>query len=378
MLLVEADGKALLRSCGIAIPAGVTAAETAPPLPAPGPWVVKAQVPAGGRGKAGGVVLCQTQAEIDAALKRLIGSQIKGHQVRSCLIEAAVTGADEYYLSLIIDPVHYGVRVMLTREGGIDVESSEAATASRLCDADHAAVVAAIRNLAAHEPSDRSAALIDTGEKLARLFLEQELMLAEINPLFVGPHGCVAGDAKIVVDLNAAERQSGIRAMVERSPAIYPDAIRKLNDGFDYVEVDPQGEIGLITTGAGLSMMLIDEMTTRGGKPLNFLDIRTGLLRNDPTRLIKTLSWIAERPNVRVVLVNIFAGITDLAEFANLLCIALERTPALKVPVVARIVGYRFAEARAILADKRPDIAVEENLGAALDRVDAILQGRVS
>ena len=123
-------------------------------------------------------------------------------------------------------------------------------------------------------------------------------------------------------------------------------------------------------------MMLIDEMTTRGGKPLNFLDIRTGLLRNDPTRLVKTLGWIAERPSVRVVLVNIFAGITDLAEFANLLCIALERTPSLKVPVVARIVGYRFAEAKAILAAKRPDIAVEEDLDAALNRVDAILRGR--
>jgi succinyl-CoA synthetase beta subunit len=78
------------------------------------------------------------------------------------------------------------------------------------------------------------------------------------------------------------------------------------------------------------------------------------------------------------VLVNIFAGVTDLAEFANLLCIALERTPSLKVPVVARIVGYRFAEAKVVLAAKRPDIAVEESLDAALNRVDAILQGRVS
>ena len=346
-LLVEADGKALLRASGIAIPEGVLAAETAPALPGAGPWMVKAQVPVGGRGKAGGVVLCKTKADVDAALKRLIGSQIKGHQVRSCLIEAAVTGADEYYLSLIVDPANYGVRVMLTREGGVDVEQTSVAAAhSRLCAPDHHALAAAIRELAVHEPSDRSAALIDIGEKLARLFLERELMLAEINPLFVGPHGCVAGDAKIVVDLNAAERQSEIRAIIERGAAIYPDAIRKLNDGFDYVEVDPQGEIGLITTGAGLSMMLIDEMTSRGGKPLNFLDIRTGLLRNDPTRLIKTLGWIAERPNVRVVLVNIFAGITDLSEFANLLCIALERTPSLKVPVVARIVGYRFAEAQ--------------------------------
>jgi succinyl-CoA synthetase beta subunit len=379
MLLVEADGKALLRSCGIAIPEGQLANEAGPALPGRGPWVVKAQVPVGGRGKAGGVVVCYTRADVDATLKRLVGSRIKGHEVRTCLIEAAVSGADEYYLSLIVDPAQYGVRVTLLREGGVDVEqASTAAAHSRLCAPDHAAIHTALRELAADEPADRSAALIDSGEKLARLFLDQELMLAEINPLFVSPHGCVAGDAKIVVDLNAAERQTEIRRIIERSPAIYPDAIRKLHDGFDYVEVDPQGEIGLITTGAGLSMMLIDEMTARGGKPLNFLDIRTGLLRNDPTRLIKTLGWIAERPSVRIVLVNIFAGITDLAEFAKLLCTALERTPSLKVPVVCRIVGYRFAEARTILAEKRPDIAVEESLDAALNRVDAVLRGKVS
>jgi succinyl-CoA synthetase beta subunit len=379
MLLVEADGKALLRSCGIAIPEGQLANEAGPALPGRGPWVVKAQVPVGGRGKAGGVVVCYTRADVDATLKRLVGSRIKGHEVRTCLIEAAVSGADEYYLSLIVDPAQYGVRVTLLREGGVDVEqASTAAAHSRLCAPDHAAIHTALRELAADEPADRSAALIDSGEKLARLFLDQELMLAEINPLFVSPHGCVAGDAKIVVDLNAAERQTEIRRIIERSPAIYPDAIRKLHDGFDYVEVDPQGEIGLITTGAGLSMMLIDEMTARGGKPLNFLDIRTGLLRNDPTRLIKTLGWIAERPSVRVVLVNIFAGITDLAEFASLLCTALERTTSLEVPVVCRIVGYRFAEARTILAEKRPDIAVEESLDAALNRVDAVLRGKVS
>jgi len=366
----------LLRESGIAIPESAVSAGVRPTLPGAGPWVVKAQVPVGGRGKAGGVVLCKTPNEVDAALKRLIGSQIKGHEVRSCLIEAAVTGADEYYLSLIIDPAHYGVRVTLLREGGVDVEqASSPAAHSRLCEPDQRAIVAAIRELAAHESSDRSAALIDTGEKLAPLFLERELMLAEINPLFVGPHGCVAGDAKIVLDLNAVPRQAELTNLIERAASIYLEAIRKLHDGFDYVEVDPKGEIGLVTTGAGLSMMLIDEMATRGGKPMNFLDIRTGLLRNDPTRLIKTLGWIAERPSVRVVLVNIFAGITDLSEFVNLLCIALERTPALKVPVVARIVGYRYAEARAVLAEKRPDIAVEEDLGAALNRVDAILRG---
>jgi succinyl-CoA synthetase beta subunit len=227
----------------------------------------------------------------------------------------------------------------------------------------------------ASEPPGREAALLETGNKLARLFLARELMLAEINPLFVTTDGCVAGDAKIVLDLNVLDRQPEITDLIERSPAVYRDAYRKLHDGFDYVEVDPEGEIGLVTTGAGLSMQLIDELTARGLRPLNFCDIRTGQLRGDPTRLIRVLEWIGARPNVRVALVNIFAGITDLSEFAGLLCTALERTPSIKVPVVARLVGNRFAEARAMLAERRPDIAVEEDLGAALARIAQVLQG---
>jgi len=379
MLLIEADGKALLRSVGIATPEGLVVTDATPALSVAGPWIVKAQVPVGGRGKAGGVIRCETQAAVHAALKRLLGAQIKGHTVQSCLVETAVTNADEYYLSLMIDPAQYSVRVTLIREGGIDVErATPSTTRNRLCAPDHSAMVVAIRELAADGPDGRRAALIDTGDKLANLFLQREFLLAEINPLFVNAGGCIAGDAKIVVDLNSAERQAELPGLIERSAAIYPDAYRKLHDGFDYVEVDAEGEIGLLTTGAGLSMMLIDEMTARGGRPLNFCDIRTGLLRGDPTRVIKVLEWIGARPSVKVVLVNIFAGITDLSEFANLLCIALERTPSIKVPVVARIVGNRFDEARAILAARRPDIAVEEDLTAALNRVDAILRGAAS
>ncbi len=376
MLLIEADGKALLQAAGIATPHGVVAAELAPKLKIPGPWIVKAQVPVGGRGKAGGVVRCETEADVNTALKRLIGATIKGHQIQACLIESAVANSDEYYLSLMIDPAQYGVRVTLLREGGVDVEQNKPSAANnRLCVPNESEIASAIRKLAASEPPARQSTLIDTGEKLARLFMQRELMLAEINPLFVGANGCVAGDAKIVIDLDAVHRQPELAALIEARPAVYPDAIRKLHDGFDYVEVDPDGEIGLLTTGAGLSMMLIDEMTARGGKPLNFCDIRTGLLRGDPTRIVKVLGWIGARPNVKVLLVNIFAGITDLAEFANLLCIALERTPAMKAPIVARIVGNGFDNARTIFAEKRPDIAVEEALPAALNRVDAILRG---
>ena len=125
-----------------------------------------------------------------------------------------------------------------------------------------------------------------------RFCWSRELALAEINPLFVSDSGCVAGDAKVVVDLNAVDRQPAIASMIAARPAIYADACRKIAEGFDYVELDPDGEIGLVTTGAGLSMMLIDELTARGAKPLNFCDIRTGQMRGSPARLIRVLEWI--------------------------------------------------------------------------------------
>ncbi len=134
---------------------------------------------------------------------------------------------------------------------------------------------------------------------LATMVLERELALAEINPLFVSAAGCVAGDAKVVVDLNAIDRQPLIAAMIEARPAIYADACRKIAEGFDYVELDPDGEIGLVTTGAGLSMMLIDELTARGAKPLNFCDIRTGQMRGSPARLIRVLEWITARSSLK-------------------------------------------------------------------------------
>jgi succinyl-CoA synthetase beta subunit len=375
MLLIEADGKALFRAFGIAVPIGVTVGVgPVPALPGVGPWMVKAQVPVGGRGKAGGIFSCATRTEVAAALEKMLGTRLKGHAVESCLVEQA-TGGAERYLSLSIDAASYGVRVIYLAGGGVDVERAvETGGAGVVCAPDVAAIETTLENILAGDP-DRDA-ILAVGRKLGKLFLGRELMLAEINPLFVGPAGCVAADAKLVIDLNAIERQPEISEMLEARPEVYADALRKMHEGFDYVELDPEGEIGLLTTGAGLSMMLIDEMTSRGGKPLNFLDIRTGQLRGDPRRIVRALGWMAERPSLRVVLVNIFAGITDLAEFANLLVDALALTPTLKVPVVARLVGRGSEDARKILAERRPDIPVMEELPAALDRVAAVIGAR--
>ncbi len=156
---------------------------------------------------------------------------------------------------------------------------------------------------------------------------------------------------KLITDDNALYRQPALRSLLEQNAASYPEVQLKLEHGFDYVVVDPAGDIGLLTTGAGLSMMLIDELRARGLKPYNFLDVRTGGMRGDPTRLIRVLEWIAQGPNVRVVLVNIFAGITHLGEFARLLLQARAAVPQLTVPFVVRLVGTAVEDAEAVLGE---------------------------
>jgi succinyl-CoA synthetase beta subunit len=257
----------------------------------------------------------------------------------------------------------------VSESGGVDIEAlSHDLIRSETVGADVASITAAVERLVTGMARHKAQAIRAAGSALARVFVEREAVLIEINPLFVRLDGTwVAGDAKIVTDDNALERQPELRALVAKRSAVYPEVALKLNHGFDYVVVDPQGEIGLLTTGAGLSMMLIDELRAAGLKPFNFLDIRTGGLRGETTRLVKVLQWLGEAPRVRVVLINIFAGITDLGEFSKLLVAAIAEAPALKVPVVARLVGNGIAAAREVLGEA--GIALHTDLDAALTHV---------
>jgi succinyl-CoA synthetase beta subunit len=321
VLLIEADGKALFIDHGIPVPAGVLVTEKVPALTHDGPWIVNAQVPVGGRGKAGGIVHCETRALVEEGVAGLLGSRLRGHAVDACLVETAATG-HERYLAIMVDAASYGLRVIYSAQGGVDIELSGSA-AARLCPPHPGAVAEALADLIADEPDAWRGQVAAIGKALAELLLTHELAMAEINPLFVSETGCIAGDAKVVIDLSAVARQPRIAEIIAARPAVYIDACRKIAEGFDYVELDPDGEIGLVTTGAGLSMMLIDELTARGAKPLNFCDIRTGQMRGSPARLIRVLEWITARPSLKAILVNIFAGITDLGEFAGLLAAAI-------------------------------------------------------
>jgi succinyl-CoA synthetase beta subunit len=369
---LEHDAKELLAPFGLRAPAGclvASAAEAASAALPPGPWIVKAQIAAGGRGRAGLVESAATPEEARARAAAMLGRPARGRIVRAVRIEQAIAGAREAYLGLLLEPAEGAVRAIASERGGMDVEQApREGVRSALAAADPAALARSVEALAGGSPFPFAPAVREAGALLARAFVELEALLLEVNPLFVfDDGGWIAGDAKLVTDDNALGRQPQLRAQLEARVADYPETALKLAHGFDYVVVDPEGEIALLTTGAGLSMMLIDELRAAGLKPYNFLDIRTGALRGEPARLVRALEWMSAGARVRVLLVNIFAGITDLGEFAQLLVLALRQVPQLAVPVVARLVGNGLARACEVLGSA--GIRVHTDLDAALAEV---------
>ncbi len=379
MLILEHDAKAMLADHGVPAPLGMLVAQgqsyAAPPFPAP--WVVKAQVPVGGRGKAGGIRIAPDAAALSRELGELLGSELKGHAVTSVRVEQAVGAAQEAYISLSVQPRDATVTLLMAASGGVDVEATDDAGLLRSeAPAEPQALAAAVRALASRIPAPIGPALTALGLALAELLLARDAIMVEVNPVFVHEDGTwLAGDAKLILDDNALDRQPAMAMLLRKPTPAYSDVRRKAEHGFDFVVLHQMGSVGLVTTGAGLSMMLIDEMTARGLQPFNFCDIRTGQFRGDPTRLIQTLRWIAAGPAIRVVLVNIFAGITDLREFAALLVEALRHVPELRVPIVARLVGNGAEGARSLLEAAGLAITLEPDLDRAVALAARIVEG---
>lgn len=369
MMLLEHDAKQLLAERGLPVPAG-RLLRRGDPIEGDGPVMVKAQVPVGGRGKAGGIKLARDGEEIEAALAAILGMTIKGHEVRACRIEQPVDHVAEAYLSLSIDAGPGNVRLLVSAEGGVDIEAaaSDGALLSAAADPDPASVRAAFVPLAGALPERLRGPVLAAGLALTDAFFAHEAILLEVNPLFVRADGSwMIGDAKMVVDDNGFPRQQRLRRLVLDQADLYREAALKLEQDYDFVRLDADGDIGLVTTGAGLSMQLVDELTARGRRPFNFCDIRTGQFRGDPARLIQVLSWIAEGRSIRAVLFNFFAGHTDLGEIARLLLIALDAVPQLRAPITARFIGNGLEQAKAILEAAGAPIVIETDLERAID-----------
>jgi succinyl-CoA synthetase beta subunit len=374
MMLLEHHAKELLAEAGVAIPDGilVTAAnfkETAITLQLP--YMAKAQVPVGGRGKAGGILKVKTGSEFQPVIEKIFGMSIRNHPVRSCRLEAMVDYIGEAYFSLAFDADSGTIKILAAAEGGVEIESE--AMRAKLLQAsavpNQGAAQAALETLLPSLPEALRTPIREAASRLIPLFFEKEALLIEINPLFITRDGgWVAGDAKVLTDDNALPRQPELRALIERFPELYPEAALKLAQGFDFVKLDNDGDIGLVTTGAGLSMQLVDEIVQRGHRPFNFCDIRTGGFKGDPSRLIQVLKWVASGPNVRSVLMNFFAGNTNLAELVPLILQALQAVPELKQPITLRMTGNGLEAARKILAESGNPIHVETDLERAVDR----------
>src|SRR4029079_8749591 len=182
----------------------------------------------------------------------ILGASVRGRQVSAVRIEQQVAGAREVYIGFLLDAAGGGVRVIVSASGGMDIEQiSHDQIHSALAQPEETALKDCVQRLARNLPPELAPAVSDAGGKLARAFLALEAMLLEINPLFVLPDGrWVAGDAKLVTDDNALSRQKSLESVVKTRAADYTDVARKHEHGFDYVVVDPAGEIGLLTTGA--------------------------------------------------------------------------------------------------------------------------------
>jgi succinyl-CoA synthetase beta subunit len=370
MMLLEHHAKELLAQAGVPVPEGILVTDSKAAHFA-FPCIAKAQVPVGGRGKAGGILKINTVADAQPIIERILGLTIRHHPVRACRLEALVDEAAEAYFSLAFDADTGTIRVLMAAEGGVDIESPEMRAKLLQVSAPPAedSAQAAVETLLPSLPPAMRAAMREAAVRLIPLFFAREAVLIEINPLFIlADGGWIAGDAKIITDDNALPRQPELRALIEHYPTLYPEAALKLAQGFDFVRLDPEGDIGLVTTGAGLSMQLVDEIIQRGHRPFNFCDIRTGGFKGDPSRLIQVLKWVASGPKVRSILMNFFAGNTDLAELVPLILQALEAVPQLRQPITLRMTGNGLDAARKILAASGNPIHVETDLECAVDR----------
>ena len=380
MDLYEYQGKQLFARFGIPVSDGVVATTPEEARKAAeqlgGPVVVKAQVLVGGRGKAGGIQLAATPDEAEAKAGQVLGLDIRGHVVRKLWIERASDIEREYYFSITFDRGAKKPLLMLTTQGGVDIEQVAAETPDKLARLHLDPLTGFLpfhaRRLcfAAGIPAEETQQVSQIMEKAYRAFIETDAMLVEINPLIVTPDGIVrALDSKYTVDDNALYRHPDIAAMRDVQAADPQEQMAR-ERGVNYVKLD--GDIGILGNGAGLVMSTLDVVALAGGRPANFLDVGGGAQADE---IVTAMEVLLSDDKVRAVLFNVFGGITRCDEVARGVLAALERLDV-AVPLVVRLDGTNDVEGRKLLADAAPpNVHVEQTMLGAAARVVELAGG---
>jgi succinyl-CoA synthetase beta subunit len=377
MNLHEYQSKRIFAEFGVPVPAGKVAASEAEAAAAahelPGPvWVVKAQVHAGGRGKAGGVKLCRSTDEVGRAAAAMLGSRLvtkqtgaDGLPIGQVYVESGSAIERELYLSLLLDREKSRVSFVASAAGGMDIEEVAAHEPERILRA----AIDPAAGLQGYQCRRLAFGLGLAGTQLAeferiaralyRLYLERDLALIEINPLIVTKDGrLVALDAKINVDANSLFRQPALVAMRDPSqedPMERQAAQHELN----YVALG--GDIACMVNGAGLAMATMDLIKLQGGEPANFLDVG-GTATAD--RVTAAFRLILSNARARAVLVNIFGGIVRCDVIAEGIIQAVQKV-GVPVPVIVRLEGTNADKARKILSASKLSITVARDVADA-------------
>ncbi|GJM06155.1 MAG: succinate--CoA ligase [ADP-forming] subunit beta [marine bacterium B5-7] len=387
MNLHEYQAKKLFEDYGIPTPAGKSAEsiaeakQCASELGGDG-WIVKAQVHAGGRGKAGGVKIAKGQDELASIVDSLLGSQLvtkqsapHGQPVNKVLIASLSDIASELYLGLVVDRASRRVAIMASTEGGMDIEEVAATQPEKIISV----IVDPVLGLQGHQCRRIGFALgFDNNQRkqlssilqgLYNLFTENDLSLVEINPLIINKEGnLVAIDAKVGIDDNALFRHPKLEELRDPSQEDEKENTARQFD-LNYITLD--GNIACMVNGAGLAMATMDIIQLHGGKPANFLDVGGGATAE---RVAEAFKLIVSDKNVEAILVNIFGGIVRCDLIAEGIIQAVKEV-GVDVPVVVRLEGTNVNEGKAALADSGLDLLAAEDLSDAAKKAVAAVGG---
>jgi succinyl-CoA synthetase beta subunit len=373
----EYQAKEILRAEGVPIPPGevATTPEQAEAIAKRlgGKVVVKAQVHAGGRGKAGGVKLAKSPAEAREIATKILGMQIKGLTVYKVLVTAAADIATEAYVGIILDRATKKPVFMVSPAGGIDIEEVAATTPEKILKLP----IDTRYGLQPYQASELGFFLFDDGKKvraaakimmaLYQAFMKNGCSLAEINPLAVTPTGdVVALDAKMVVDDNELERHPELEALRDET-AEEPSEVAARKANLTFIKLE--GNVGCVVNGAGLAMATMDLVKYYGGEPANFLDIGGS---SNPEKVVNALRIITGDPSVKVILFNIFGGITRTDDVANGIVTATKSTP-LEIPIVIRLTGTNEEIAMKILSEN--GFTASSDMDEAVQKAVALAKG---